>query len=130
MNRALAWVLVLVTLWACDARPSGVAVPDAVLESAAARARGRTAFLENCALCHGERADGHGPRRSALSGPAADFTNPNWRRGTSPEAVFETIREGLRGTSMAAWPTLSDQQTWELAAYLLSVSEAPRGVAP
>lgn len=120
-GRLPAWSLALVSLWACE---PGVEVPAGVLDSAEARARGRTLYVESCALCHGERADGRGPRRSALSDPAADFTDPGWRRRTSPGEVFLVIRKGLRGTSMPAWPTLDDDQVWELVAYLWSVSEA------
>jgi mono/diheme cytochrome c family protein len=120
MRRTGAWILVLGSLWACD---GAVQVPEGVLASSVAQDRGRALFVESCALCHGERADGRGPRRSALSGPAADFTNPNWRRHTSPGEVFQVIRKGLRGTSMPAWPAYDDEQTWDLVAYLWSVSQ-------
>jgi len=37
--------------------------------------------------------------------------------------VFFTIQEGSQGTAMPAWKNLSDEQTWDLVAYLLSISE-------
>jgi mono/diheme cytochrome c family protein len=98
-------------------------VPEARLASPAARARGRNLYQEHCALCHGERGDGHGERRSALDRSPANFTNRAWRRGTTPRRVFFVIREGERGTPMPAWKALSKDETWDLVAYVLSISE-------
>ena len=115
-------------LWGCsgegDLPPSYASLPVPVdeLASATARERGRRLFLENCALCHGERADGRGVRREGLSTPPRDFTDPSAREKSSPRRMFFAIREGLHGTSMPAWKTLSDTQTWDLVAYLRSVA--------
>lgn len=124
----------LLGLWACD--NSGlprdyrdVAVPETRLSSPEARRRGRPLFLEHCAICHGERADGQGPRRN-LSMPAADFTSSAWRARMTPRRAFYVIREGIRGTPMPAWKVLSEDETWALVAYALSVTEhgaSPRG---
>jgi mono/diheme cytochrome c family protein len=100
-----------------------LAVPTERLASDPARRHGRALFLEHCVLCHGVRADGDGVRSPDLNPRPADFTRPDWRRKTTPRQVFYTIREGRRGTAMAAWPSLSDDEVWDLAAYLLSVSE-------
>ena len=101
-------------------------VPQARLESAAARQRGRALFVEHCALCHGEHADGHGERREGFARPPRDFTSAAWRRGTAPRRVFFAIREGIRGTAMPAWKALDHEQTWDLVAYVLAVSEEAR----
>jgi mono/diheme cytochrome c family protein len=53
----------------------------------------------------------------------ANFTNRAWRRGTTPRRVFFVIREGERGTPMPAWKALSEDETWDLVAYVLSISE-------
>lgn len=99
-----------------------LSVPAERLESPQARARGRTLFLDHCALCHGDRADGHGVRQQALSTPPRDFTDRAWRERTTPRRVFYVIREGSAGTAMPAWKTLDEAQTWDLTAYLLAVS--------
>ena len=99
-----------------------LAVPAERLESPAARERGRSLFLEHCALCHGDRADGRGVRQQALSSPPRDFTDEAWRARTSARRVFYVIREGSPGTAMPGWKALDDGQTWDLAAYLLAVS--------
>lgn len=104
---------------------SEMRVPEQSLASASARERGRRLFLQNCALCHGVRADGRGERREGLSTPPRDFTDPTAREKSSPRKMFFAIREGLHGTSMPAWKALDEQQTWDLVAYLRSV--APEG---
>jgi mono/diheme cytochrome c family protein len=104
-----------------------VAVPVERLADPAARARGRALFLTHCAICHGERADGRGRRRSAMTRPPADLSRPEWRRRTSPRRLFFVVREGLRGTPMPAWKgTLDADQTWDVVAYLRSLPEDER----
>jgi mono/diheme cytochrome c family protein len=104
--------------------PDAPSPPAGVLDSAAARERGRASYLEHCAICHGVAANGRGVREHALSGPPRDFTSASWRRATSPGEVFVVVREGVRGTSMPAWRGLSTDETWDLVAYLWSVAEA------
>ena len=100
-----------------------LAVPTPRLASEPARARGRDLFVRHCALCHGERADGRGVRREGLTSSPRDFTDPSWRRRTSPRRIFFTIREGSRGTPMPAWGILSDEEIWDLTAYVLSAGQ-------
>ena len=126
--KAMGALLTSLALSACSTEDrgldvSGVSVPASVLTSADARQRGRDIFVRHCALCHGDRADGNGVRSKALSSKAADFTNPDWRARVSPEYVFRIVSDGKRGTSMPAWPTLSDAEKWDVIAYVLSVSE-------
>ena len=98
-----------------------VAVPLARLRSAAALARGRALFAANCVLCHGERGDGHGRRAAGFTKAPADFTDPAWRARATPRRVFFVIREGLRGTPMPSWGFLTEDETWDLTAYVLSL---------
>jgi mono/diheme cytochrome c family protein len=123
--------LALLCAWGCSR--SGAALPPAYrdldvpeerLASAQARERGRALFAEHCALCHGERADGRGARREGLSTRPRDFTDPAWRRQTSPRAVFVAIREGVSGTPMPSWKSLDVDQTWDIVAFLLSIGNA------
>jgi mono/diheme cytochrome c family protein len=101
-----------------------VEVPADRLRSLEARARGRALFREHCALCHGERADGHGPRHAAFDRPPADFTDAAWRTRTSDRRAFFVIREGVAGTAMPSWKgTLDDGEVWDLVAYVRSVAE-------
>jgi len=133
MMRRLVGLLAMSLVYsACKARDGDLprayrdlAVPAGRLHAAEARERGRALFLEHCALCHGDRADGRGVRRQGLSSQPRDFTDPAWRARVSPRHVFYVIREGSAGTAMPAWKALDDEQTWDLAAYLLAVGERP-----
>lgn len=123
-------LLTSLALLACSARDdsspsdySEVRVPIERLSSDDARARGRALYRKKCALCHGERADGNGVRSKGLSGKPINFQNKEWRASASPLALFEVLSEGKRGTSMPAWPTLGDEEKWDLVAYVLSVAE-------
>jgi len=101
---------------------AGRGYPDSLV-LAEARVRGRALFQRHCALCHGVGADGRGVRVQALSGPPRDFTNPLWPASRSPGEVFETIRRGVPGTSMPSWAALTEADTWDLVAYVMSVAE-------
>jgi high-affinity iron transporter len=118
----------LLVLSACE--PGEPAAPSD-FASAEARARGRALFLEHCAICHGERADGQGPRRASLQPPPANFRDPSWRARTTPGRVHRIVREGLQGTPMPAWrAVLDERETWDVVAYLLSVGREGREPTP
>jgi mono/diheme cytochrome c family protein len=99
-----------------------LAVPTARLASSEARERGRRLFLQHCALCHGERGDGRGIRHEGFTRPPQDFTDAAWRRRTSPRQVYFVIREGVHGTAMPAWKIFNADETWDLVAYVRSLS--------
>jgi mono/diheme cytochrome c family protein len=91
--------------------------------SADAVARGSLLFAEYCALCHGERGDGQGRRREGLTHPPRDFTSAAWHRSASPRHVFHAIREGVANSPMPNWKALSEQDAWDLTAYVLSLAQ-------
>ncbi len=103
-----------------------LAVPPGVLASREARARGAVLFEKHCAICHGVQGDGHGLRSQSLSARPRDFTDPSWRKRTSPRHVYYAIREGRSGTPMASWRSLSEEQSWYLVAWVLARSEESR----
>ncbi|HEY7187203.1 MAG TPA: cytochrome c [Vicinamibacterales bacterium] len=100
-----------------------VEIPTVRLASGEAKVRGRELFAQNCALCHGERGDGHGVRREGLTRPPRDFTSAAWQESTSPRHVFYAIREGLPGTPMPSWKALSEQDAWDMTSYVLSIGD-------
>lgn len=98
------------------------AVPWDRIRAPEARQRGKALYLKYCVLCHGERADGHGVRSTGLDRQPADFTNPQWSGPDAPARVYHAIREGVPGTPMPSWSALSEDETWDLVAYLTTVS--------
>jgi mono/diheme cytochrome c family protein len=104
--------------------------PPADYQSAARVERGRRLFLEQCALCHGERGDGKGQRREALDRPPRDFTDPVWRASASPGRVFLAVRDGVARSAMPAWAVLGDDRVWDLCAFVLSLAPPSTGPQP
>lgn len=60
-------------------------------------------FTEHCALCHGEKGDGHGPRRASLFRKPPDFRDPSWHADHTRRQIAATIRDGVPGSDMPAW---------------------------
>lgn len=124
-NRCLLAVLVsLLLLSGCEGGDAATdpvpAPPDDLLTSASRLEQGRALFQEHCALCHGERGDGHGRRRN-LSKPPKDLTTAHWQEQATPRAVYRTIRNGVPRSPMAAWAILSENEIWALVAYIASL---------
>lgn len=97
-------------------------VPTERLSSDEARFRGRELYAAMCALCHGWHGDGKGTQTTLSTNPR-DFTNARWRKGMTPKRTYWVIQEGRPGTAMASFSFLSADQTWDLVAYVLSISE-------
>jgi len=93
------------------------------LASRDAQAAGGALFAANCAICHGVGADGRGRRREGMTPPPANLTVPPWSEAANAGRTFLAIHNGARGTAMPAWATFSDQQIWELVAFITSLRD-------
>ncbi len=82
-------------------------VPDA--------ARGAQLFESTCASCHGATGDGKGPAAAALDPPPIAFTDAARARERSLFSLYQTISQGVAGTSMVGFGALSDSDRWALA---------------
>ncbi len=113
-------MIVLSTLLPVISACSGPAPspPEGLLASGDAQRAGGELFAANCAICHGARGDGHGRRQEGMIPAPANLTVPPWSERASAARAFLTIREGVPGTAMAGWPTLSDREIWQLVAYI------------
>jgi mono/diheme cytochrome c family protein len=114
--RAPAGVLLALSLVisGCD-RPEP---PAGLLASADARQAGATTFAANCAICHGDDADGRGPRREGIDPPPTNLTLPPWSEPAHAAQTYRAIRDGVPGTAMPAWRTLGERRIWELVAHI------------
>lgn len=84
-------------------------------------------YADNCALCHGVTGGGDGPAGVALDPKPANFLDYDAMNAAAPMGEFNTIRLGVPGTGMAPYPQISDEDTWSLAAYVLSLRhQAPQ----
>lgn len=82
---------------------------------------GKKIFATSCASCHGNTGAGDGPAGKGLDPAPANFLDPEGKLASSPYQFFNTIRLGVPGTGMVAFPKLSDQEVWALAFYLKSL---------
>lgn len=82
---------------------------------------GKIIFQKNCAACHGETGKGDGIAGKSLDPKPANFWETDRKHESSPYQYFNTIRLGVPGTGMAAWPNFSDKETWALAFYVKSL---------
>jgi DMSO reductase family type II enzyme heme b subunit len=103
-------------------------------------AMGKAVYEKKCLLCHGEKGDGAGPGAALLDPLPRDFTKGKYKIRTSPSGqpptdadLFRIISEGMPGTSMPPWSSLTKTERWGLVAYLKTFApdtfkEAPPAV--
>jgi cytochrome c oxidase cbb3-type subunit III len=76
-------------------------------------AKGRTIFVETCAVCHKDDGSGN-------IGP--NLTDRYWLHGAGNADIWMTIKEGVKDKGMAAWGTqLGGERTQAVAAYVISM---------
>jgi putative heme-binding domain-containing protein len=117
---------ILAVLLPMVAGAQGVADRNPVDGNADAILAGMGQFRQRCADCHGT--DARGVR-------APDITHV-WSSGRTDVGLFKTIRSGVPGTEMPAFPAprTSDRDIWQILAYLRTLAatapaEPPRGDA-
>jgi len=86
--------------------------------------RGASLYKANCVACHGANADGRGPAAVAINGAKPrDFTKGDFKFGSSPQEIFNTITKGSAGTAMPPWVDLPEKDRWALTHYIKSISK-------
>lgn len=76
-----------------------------------------TLYRENCAGCHGANLEG---------GSAESLIDAEWKNGSGDEAITTSIRDGVRGTAMPAWKSLSAEQVRSLVILMREQRESAR----
>ncbi len=99
----------------------------ALAQDSSAVGEGKTAFAQNCAACHGDKAEGK-------IGP--NLTDDAWLHGGNPEEIYKTISKGVVEKGMPSWEgTLGGGRVQRLTAFVLSVKntnvpgKAPQGTS-
>ena len=77
-------------------------------------------FADNCAACHGSRADGN----AALGAP--NLLDADWLHGGDPKSILTSILDGRRGTMAAFGSSIDADGISSLAHYVASLSGEPR----
>lgn len=82
-------------------------------------AEGQRLFEQQCMSCHGA---------GGIGGSAPNIANERLSRGDSDWAIYQTLKEGVAGTAMAA-PDLTVDERWRVTAYLKSLRWARHAAA-
>jgi alcohol dehydrogenase (cytochrome c) len=120
MKRLLAAIALLAAIRLTSAQQADTSRNPLGTDPAAAAA-GRTTYDQTCASCHGPA--GRGDR-----GPALD--TGAFARGGDDGALFHTIRTGVPGSQMPAFPRLTDDQVWQIVSYIRTLGRRRPAPAP
>lgn len=77
--------------------------------------RGAQLFAQQCASCHGAQGNGDGPLAARLEPPPIAFTDHDRARARSILALYQAITQGVNGTSMPGFSSLTENDRWALA---------------
>lgn len=91
--------------------------------------RGTALFAENCASCHGAKGEGPIEAFAKLDPPPIAFADRERARERSIFSLYQVISQGLEGTAMQSFASLSDEDRWALAFHAGSMAwpNAERG---
>lgn len=79
---------------------------------------GAVLYQEHCASCHGVSGDADGVLAEGLDPEPIAFTDLERANQRSALSLYQTISQGVEGTSMAAYDQLSKSERWALAYYV------------
>jgi high-affinity iron transporter len=78
-------------------------------------------FQESCSGCHGVNGRGDGPLGQGLDPKPSNFRDLQAGKLLAPYQAFNTIRLGVPGTGMPSFSHLSEDESWSLAFYVVSL---------
>lgn len=106
-------------------QPVAASVSNPLPRTPESVANGRKLFMNFCASCHGPLADGRGLLAASLvPAPRNLVVVTSWGEKPfidylSDSRVFDSISNGVPGTSMQSWMlVLTDQERWSIVTYL------------
>ena len=95
------------------AKRTAAAVPNQYEENAYALSQGKSLFRKmNCSGCHGQGGGGMGPA----------LMDDKWNYGSEPANIYATIVQGRPNGMPAFGGHLTNEQVWQLVAYVRSMS--------
>ena len=78
-------------------------------------ARGAALYAQNCASCHGPSGEGGRGEFAKLDPPPIAFADRARAKERSVFGLYQVTTQGLEGTAMQSFASLSDQDRWALA---------------
>lgn len=91
--------------------------------------RGAMIYIDKCAPCHGETGLGDGPDASSLENPVPAIGSATLARKSSPADWYIMVTQGNMGKFMPPFSSLSDQERWDVVAYIYTLSSPPEILA-
>lgn len=92
---------------------------------------GEQVYRKYCAQCHNDNGDGRGIAAAYLEPPPRDFTSGKYKLRSTPSGYMPTdadlersIRQGLPGTAMPAFPNLTEAELDAVVAHIKAFSPA------
>ena len=91
---------------------------------------GKVQYDANCVGCHGATGKGDGAAAAALNPKPQDHTNGKSMNALTDKYLFDIIRNGGKAVQKAAiMPAankkLTDQDVWDMVAYIRSLADPP-----
>ena len=77
--------------------------------------RGAALYAESCASCHGGKGEGPSAEFAQLDPPPIAFADRARARDRSLFGLYQVIGQGLEGTAMQSYASLSEADRWALA---------------
>jgi len=89
--------------------------------------RGATLFAQNCASCHGAKGEGPSGAFARLDPPPIAFADRERARDRSLFGLYQVISQGLEGTAMQSFGSLSEDDRWALAFHTGTLAYPDKG---
>ncbi len=84
---------------------------------------GSKVYQTYCASCHGKTGLGDGLAGRGLKPVPRDLVEGDWKKGGSSKALYQTLVEGIEGSSMVSFSYLSSMDRWALVHYVRSITK-------
>src|SRR5213593_3005089 len=112
--------------------PKDVATKKNPVESSdAVVAKAKSAYEENCLMCHGETGKGDGPMAGMLKEKPADLSDSKVMGELSDGEIFWMITKGEKSAGMPPFETkLSEDDRWGLVSLMRSMSKTKPNNSP
>jgi len=81
-------------------------------------AQAATLYKAQCAACHGATGNGDGTAGLKLDPRPVAFTDKERARERSAFALYQAISQGIEGTAMPGFSTISESDRWALAFFI------------
>ncbi len=90
---------------------------------------GKAKYEANCVGCHGATGKGDGAAAAALNPKPQDHTDGKVMNALSDKYLFDIIKDGgaavKKAPVMPSNKKLSDQELWDIVAYIRSLAKPP-----